>query len=51
MSTFWSVFYGVFLAGTTIYLIDIFIEAIKERKRKRELDLLWESLEDEEDED
>jgi hypothetical protein len=51
MSTFWSVFYGVFLAGTAIYLLDIFVEAIKERKRQRDYDLLLESLEDLEDDD
>ena len=51
MSTFWSVFYGVFLACASIYLIDIFIEAIKKRKRKQDNDALWEHLEDLEDED
>ena len=47
MSTLWSVFYGVLLANITFYLVDIVIEAVKSTKRKRDLDILWESLEDE----
>ena len=51
MSTLWSVFYGVLLANVTFYLFDLAITAIQSAKRKRDLDTLWESLEDEEDED
>lgn len=51
MSTFWSVFYGVFLACSAIYLIDIVIEYVKGKKRKRDLQILFDKLEDEEDDD
>jgi hypothetical protein len=51
MSTFWSVFYGVFLASTAFYLVDIIVEAVKETKRKRSVNNFFEYLEDLEDED
>lgn len=51
MSTLWSVFYGVLLANITFYLFDVAVNAIKSAKNKRDLDLLWESLEDFEDDD
>ena len=51
MSTLWSVFYGVLLANITFYLFDLAVTAIKSAKNKRDLNLLWESIEDFEDED
>jgi hypothetical protein len=51
MSTLWSVFYGVLLANVTFYLFDLAVHAIKSAKNKRDLDTLWESIEDFEDED
>jgi hypothetical protein len=51
MSTLWSVFYGVLLANITFYLFDLAVTAIKSTKNKRDLNLLWESIEDFEDDD
>ena len=51
MSTLWSVFYGVLLANITFYLFDIVLDAVKSAKRKRDLQILFDKLEDEEDDD
>lgn len=51
MSILWSVFYGVLLANITFHLVNLAVTSIESSKQKKQYDLLWESIEDFDDED
>jgi putative Ca2+/H+ antiporter (TMEM165/GDT1 family) len=50
-NTFWAVFFGSSLGMFTVNLATALVEEWQHKRHHRNLDLLWEQLEDEEDED